>query len=145
MTFVLTFSNDKNEGGEISGQAYNNLIDSLETTVGDETVLPPAEKAGVVATTSNYALSGSFTLIRKGDDLELEFFNDYNASTALPKLVVYLSNNPSSNGNALEIAEVTTFSGAHTYTIPNVGINDYRYVLYFCKPYAVKVGHGAIL
>ena len=46
--------------------------------------------------------------------------------------------------NAFEIGRVATFSGVHSYTIPNKGINDYNYIVYFCKPFNVKVGHGQI-
>jgi len=125
--------------------SYNNLISEIQVSVGNSTVLTPMEKSGLVATTSSYALSGKFKLKEDGNGLVLEFFDDYNASTALPQLVIYLSNNPNSNGNALEIGDVSIFNGAHSYMIPNVGINDYKYVLYYCKPFAVKVGHGEIL
>ena len=124
---------------------HGSLIDTIKVAVGNKTVIMPVEKSGTIATTSTYALEGNFTLKESGDDLILEFFGDYKASQALPQLVVYLSNNAASNGGgAYEIATVTVFSGAHSYTIPNVGINDYKYVLYFCKPFAVKVGHGEI-
>jgi hypothetical protein len=124
---------------------YESLIDTINVAVGATTMTMPEMREGTASTTSSYALTGYFTLIEDGDNLILEFFNDYNASTALPGLVVYLSNNANSSGSALEIAAVTTYNGAHSYSIPNTGINDYKYVLYFCKPFNVKVGHGEIL
>ena len=120
------------------------LHDEIEVAVGNSTVSQPGEKSGTVVSTSSYALMGDFTLKTDGAGLILEFADNYEASTSLPGLYVYLSNNSSSTANALEIGAVTVFSGAHSYTIPNVGINDYSYVLYFCKPFNVKVGDGEI-
>lgn len=142
-----------NSNGLISGQTFGTSevtvsfgeISTSKTIVVDSTTSAQSlMKGGVVNTTSSYALFGNFTVDQVGTDLNMNFFSDYNASTALPGLYVYLTNNPNSNSGALEIGPVTTFSGAHSYTIPNVGINDYTYVLYFCKPFNVKVGHGAI-
>ena len=89
-------------------------------------------------------LEGSFTLEQVGDDLLLEFADDYRASSALPGLYIYMTNNKNTNANALEIDAVETFNGAHSYTIQNVGINDYKFLLYYCKPFNVKVGDGDI-
>lgn len=123
----------------------NRLTSSISVAVGGTTVVTvPQGKSGSVATTSSYALSGDFELTNENGDLKLQFDNGYNASTALPGLYVYLSNNPNSVSGALEIGAVQVFSGEHNYTIPNVGLDDYRYVLYFCKPFNVKVGDGEI-
>ncbi|MEM9549152.1 MAG: hypothetical protein AAGA77_24405, partial [Bacteroidota bacterium] len=62
----------------------------------------------------------------------------------LPGLYVYLTNNRNTTANALEIGAVEVFNGAHTYTVEDVGINDYKFLLYFCKPFNVKVGDGEI-
>lgn len=123
------------------------LTATKSVAVGAMTVVPvqPQAKSGSIATTSSYALSGDFELNIENDDLVLKFEQNYNASTALPGLYVYLSNNRNSISGALEIGAVQVFSGEHSYTIPNVGLEDYRYVLYFCKPFNVKVGDGEIL
>ena len=119
--------------------------DNFSVTVGQETVVQENLKKGMVKTTSSYALTGDFTLKQVNSDLLLSLAANYNASTSLPGLYVYLSNNPTTIVGALEIGKVTVFKGAHTYTIPNkVGVNDYKYVLYFCKPFNVKVGDGLI-
>jgi len=40
---------------------------------------------------------------------------------------------------------VVTFDGAHDYILDdNVGLFDYNYLVYFCKPFNVKVGDGEI-
>lgn len=102
------------------------------------------EREGTVQTTSSYPLSGSYKITQKNGGLELSLGADYTADNSLPGLYIYLSNNNSTTANALEIGAVTVFEGAHSYFIPNVGINQYSYILYFCKPFNVKVGDGLI-
>ncbi|KAB1153217.1 hypothetical protein F7018_17880 [Tenacibaculum aiptasiae] len=120
------------------------------TTTDDNTLTitgsAPKEKSGTIKTTSSYALSGTFTLkeIPGTNDLELSINADYNASTALPGLYLYMTNNPNTVGGAKEIQKVTVFNGAHTYTIKNTGIDDFNHLLYWCKPFSVKVGDAEI-
>lgn len=111
-----------------------------------EVINEPVEKYGDITTTSSYALSGSFTLteIENSNDLLLSFDTNYNASTSLPGLYVYLTNNPNSTANAQSLGPVSVFSGSHTYTINDTGINDFSYLLYWCEPFGVKVGGGTI-
>jgi hypothetical protein len=120
------------------------LNDEAEVVVGANTVISAEERSGQISTTSSYELTGDFTIVLQGNDLVVSFAENYEASTALPGLYVYLTNNPNSIASALEVARVTTFSGEHTYTIPNVGIKEYNYLLYYCKPFNVKVGDGEI-
>lgn len=132
---------------DITIEYKNSEIDLKETinvAVGLSTVESSNEKSGTIQTTSSYALEGNFILKENGNHLILEFFEDYKASSALPGLFVYLSNNRNSIANAYQISAVETFSGAHTYSIENIGINDYEFLLYFCKPFNVKVGDGEI-
>ena len=132
-TITATFNDD--------GQLVQ---DSIQVHVGEQTVIVNTARSGTIATTSSYLLEGDFTLSALGNDIELSIADNYRASTALPGLYVYLTNNPNTIASAYEIGPVTTFSGAHSYTIPAAGLNDYNYVLYFCKPFNVKVGDGEI-
>ncbi len=105
------------------------------------------EKTGAIVTTSSYSLVGDFTLsqIENTNDLLLSIDSNYIASSSLPGLYVYLSNNPNSvGGDAYEIGKVTVFNGAHSYTIPDIGLKRYSHVLYWCKPFGVKIGEGEI-
>lgn len=120
------------------------------TTTDQDTITitgsTPKEKTGTIKTTSSYPLSGTFTLkeIPNTNDLELIVNADYNASTALPGLYLYMTNNPNSVGGAKEIQKVAVFNGAHTYIIKNTGIDDFNHLLYWCKPFSVKVGDAEI-
>lgn len=134
----------EDEFGETVSHAYD-----LE--IGASTVVvEPMFRTGRVETTTFYDLEGDFTLAElpeeENGDLRLSFGADYFADNGLPGLFVYLSNNPNSTSGAFEIGEVTVFSGAHDYVIDGVDdLAQYRYVLYFCKPFNVKVGHGEIV
>lgn len=122
--------------------------ESQPITVIAEVVDPDAliTKSGVIATTSSYVLTGDFTLaeIQDSQNLDLQIAENYQASTSLPGLYLYLTNNPNSINGALEVGPVSVFNGAHSYELENIGINDYQYLLYWCKPFSVKVGDGEI-
>ncbi len=121
------------------------ISDTISVIVGAETVTNSIELSGVIETTSSYKLTGDFTIAEQDQtNLLLTFDNEYCASDALPGLYIYLSNNPNSISDAFEIGEVDVFEGAHNYVINNVGIMDFSHIVYFCKPFNVKVGDGEI-
>lgn len=118
---------------------------SIEIVVGEATtaVVEGTKRTGSLRTTSSYLLEGNFILEKNGQVLTLTVDETFKATTALPGLHVYLSNNPNSVADAFDIAEVKVFDGLQTYTLPNsIGLNDFNYVLYYCKPFNVKVGDG---
>ncbi|WP_179375550.1 hypothetical protein [Winogradskyella wichelsiae] len=126
------------------------LEESFTITItedGTVIIIEPIVKAGTIATTSSYLLTGTFTLQEQenSDDLLLSVNSDYQATTSLPGLYLYLTNNPNSISGAYSVGPVSVFNGAHTYTIPDTNINDYTYLLYWCQPFGVKVGTGEIL
>lgn len=122
------------------------LKEEMEVAVSMVTVAveAPTSRSGVIATTTFYDLAGDFTLNEINGGVSLEIADNYEATSSLPGLYVYLTNNPNSISDALEIGEVTVFEGAHTYDIIGTSLTDYDYVLYFCKPFRVKVGDGKI-
>lgn len=127
----------------------NGTVTETNTSVTitmDTVTQEPIVKTGVIATTSSYTLTGDFTIgeVENTDNLLLSVQSNYQASTNLPGLYLYLTNNPNSINGALSLGPVTVFNGAHTYAIDNVGINDYTYLLYWCEPFGVKVGIGTI-
>ena len=118
--------------------------DDISIVVGENTVITVEERFGTIETTSSYILTGSFTMTSNDTGFSLDFENNYAASTALPGLYVYLSNNPNSIADAYEIGPVETFLGAHSYQVTDVNINEFNYLVYFCAPFNVKVGDGTI-
>ena len=116
--------------------------------VGEETIIIELdERTGSLRGSGGYVMEGDFVLEElESGDLKLSFGDDYVADDGLPGLYVYLSNNANSKNGALEIGRVQTFEGSHEYVISgDVGIRDYAYVLYFCKPFNVKVGDGEMI
>ncbi len=123
-----------------------NIIEDIVSIIVDTSTVIEVEesKSGVIATTTFYDLSGTFTIDSNDDDIIINVADDYEASTGLPGLYLYLSNNRNSIANAREIGKVEVFNGAHTYTVADAGLNDYSFLVYFCKPFNVKVGDGEI-
>tara|TARA_R110002096_G_scaffold434692_1_gene657520 strand:- start:161861 stop:162553 length:693 start_codon:yes stop_codon:yes gene_type:complete len=119
------------------------LVDENIVAVGLNTVQQLLSRKGSLQTTSSYQLQGDFNLSIENGTTVLNLESNYKASSNLPGLFVYLTNNPSTSAGAFEIGPASTFSGAHSYILPaSVGLNDYQYLLYFCKPFNVKVGDG---
>ncbi len=131
-----TITVDYNDGN-------NTISDSRTIVVGDYTVSSLQTVSGNIVTTSSYVLEGDFDFNETEAGVELILKDNYQASSSLPGLYVYLSNNKNSVADAYEIGGVNTFSGAHEYNITGVGFNDFQYIVYFCKPFNVKVGEGS--
>ncbi len=128
----------------VNGEA-GPLHDTINFVVTeDTTILSAGGRSGTIESTSSYVLTGDFTLEEMDGELVLSIEDNYMTTDALPGLYIYLTNNPSTNANAFEIGEVKVFSGAHKYRISGVTIDEYDYILYYCKPFAVKVGEGKI-
>lgn len=150
---IISITEDGLATGEQLGTAT--IVAAFETTQGlveellevevteGETILTNS-RTGTIRTTSSYRLSGEFELSTTDTGVQLTVADDYVASSSLPGLYIYFANNPNSIAGALEIGRVTVFSGAHTYQVSDVALTDYDYVLYWCKPFGVKVGDGEI-
>lgn len=137
--------------GEASIKVSTNGVEGMISITMDfivsenATVTTNTDRSGEIKTTSSYLLEGKFTLKEDNGNIVLSFDDSYNASTALPGLYVYLTNNPNTTSGAFEIGAVKIFNGAHSYEIKeNFDVNTYEYVLYYCKPFGVKVGDGKI-
>lgn len=123
----------------------NLLISGSNTVkVSTSTTTNPVKFEGTIMSTSSYELRGDFTLEMVNGVLRLSLGQDYKASTSIPGLYVYLGNTPNAISNAYEIGAVTVYEGAHYYDLPDIGLYDYSYILYWCKPFSVKVGDGKI-
>jgi len=120
------------------------ITQSIPIEVGEETINSSISITGNIVTTSSYVLEGDFELSAEESDLKLSIADNYKASTGLPGFYVYLSNNRNSIANAKEIAEVKIFSGSHSYTIKDASITDYQFIVYYCKPFNIKVGEAEL-
>ncbi len=120
------------------------LDTSFELEVGESTIEAVTSIQGIIETTTFYTLEGNFEINETANGIVIDIDETYRASSNLPGLYVYLSNNRNNVSNAHEISRVDVFSGAHSYEIEDVSINDYNFIVYFCKPFNVKVGEAEI-
>lgn len=118
---------------------------TIDNNTGTGIVLAPQFYEGEIISTSSYILEGNFRYEHNGTQITLSLDENYRASTSLPGLYLYLGNNPNTVNGAIEIAKVTVFNGAHEYILPpSIELADYKYLIYWCKPFSVPVGEGTI-
>ena len=117
-------------------------VEQITIVQADSVPFELMRREGQIRTTSSYVLEGDFTVQEEDDNLIVDIKSNYRASSSLPGLYIYLTNNPNSIANAYEVGRVDVFNGAHIYQIPGIRLNDYDYLLYYCKPFNVKVGDG---
>lgn len=131
-------------GNTIISVIYEGVIDSILVTVTQENTNNAVNnRSGIISSTSSYLLEGSFQLKRSDDgNLILTLQDDFQTTSALPGLYVYIGNNDRDITNALEISKIKQFSGEHSYIIENAELFDFQYLLFWCKPFNVKVGEG---
>ena len=73
--------------------------------------------------------------------LKLQTTSDFSVATGPPDLRIYLTNNISSIGSAVEIATLNQRSGAQSWIVPNtVSITQYRYVMVWCRQFTGAYG-----
>ena len=127
-------NNDNNDSTDEEGEEVDNGI-----------VVAPQFFEGQIRTTSSYTLEGNFRYEHNGTQIILSLDDTYRASSSLPGLYLYLTNNPNSPEDGYEVGAVSIFTGEHSYTLPaSIGLMDYKYLLYWCKPFRVKVGDAQL-
>lgn len=106
-------------------------------------------RTGSFVRAGGYEAKGLASLGIENGRLLLKLGTNFETSFALGTFV-YLAN--STNGSnvrsgGLEVSQIST-NGAKTFDItaafPNVGINDYKYVIILCKPASVTFGYAEL-
>jgi hypothetical protein len=121
---------------------FASASDSIEVEAGNVTSLVTRERNGTFQGLNNYTVNGGFSLAVVGDDLELTFNDEFQASNG-PGLFVYLTNNPSSVAGGIEVSALVRNSGRQRYIITGATqLNTYDFVLIYCKPFGVPFGRG---
>ena len=125
----------------------NGASTSIEVKADTNATMTLPSRIAPLETVSSYPLSGTATLIEDENGFTLTLLDDFTTTSALPGLYVYLTNNPKTINNALEIAKVKTFKGTQSYDVlggEDFGLFTYNYVLFYCKPFLVPVGVGEL-
>ncbi|MDX2301726.1 MAG: DM13 domain-containing protein [Microscillaceae bacterium] len=103
-----------------------------------------ASRTGSFVSMNGYRVSGNATIRTEGNNLVLEFANNFSTSSG-PGLYVYLSNQANNANGGIEIARLQKVSGSQTYTLPaSVQLDQYNYVLIFCRPFRVVFGSALL-
>lgn len=127
-------NNDNNDSTDEEGEEVDNGI-----------VVAPQFFEGQIRTNSSYTLERNFRYEHNGTQIILSLDGTYRASSSLPGLYLYLTNNPNSPEDGYEVGAVSVFPGEHSYTLPaSIGLMNYKYLLYWCNPFRVKVGDAQL-
>lgn len=127
--------------------SFQSAADTILLVSGEKTSTVTQIRSASLSTVSSYPLEGTASLEEEDDgSLYLRFSDNFNTTSALPGLYVYLSNNVNSKANAYEVGAVVQFTGAQEYILPGaITLNEYDYVLFYCKPFNVPVGNGEFM
>ncbi len=144
-TETSTMTTDTETSTMTTDTETSTMTTDTETSTMTGVLVAPQYFEGEIHSTSSYALEGKFRYEHDGTRITLSLDSSYRASTSLPGLYIYLGNNPRTVNGAFEIGEVKVFSGAHQYVLPpSIELTDYKYIIYWCKPFSVPVGEGEI-
>ena len=129
------------QNGKITGKANG----TTTVTASADGISSPALKIMVGATNTRtgtfkglggYSAKGTAELAAG----TLSFSSDF-ASDNGPGLFIYLTKSASSISGSVELGAIASNKGAQTYAVPStVGLNDYDFVLIYCKPFGVPFG-----
>lgn len=126
------------------------LTDTKIITVTKDDTITVNAKKGTFSKTSSYKAAGDFEITTTTNGIKIVLASNYVADTSLPGFALFLTNNPNSLANALQIDAYDDANGAHytgtfTYNIQNVGLNDYKYLVQWCRPFSILTGKALII
>ena len=149
---VLTIAQDGTATPVSGGMAMITLRVELRDLTADTTinvvVSAPSTRSGSIARSSGYTISGDFTLTKQGNGIVIRLESNY-FSTGIPGLVLYLSNGPNQRppNDVRRVGSIDSrgsATGPLEFTVDNVGLFDYSYLLFWCEPFNIKITHGQI-
>lgn len=123
---------------DISANSGNVMSQPISILVNKPVI---TSRTGNFVSHGSYSVSGTVVMNTKSNgNLELVFTNF--SSSSGPGLYVYLSQ---STSNGLSIVKLPRTSGNFTVQLPpSIGLNDYNYVLIWCKPFGVTFGSARL-
>ena len=93
---------------------------------------------------TSYRLSGTGTLARGENGLEVRFADDFSVSNG-PDLHVYLSTSSRINATSVDLGDLKATTGAQTYPVPsNIQITDFDFIVIHCLPFNVTFGFAPL-
>jgi hypothetical protein len=143
----LTSFFSKTSSPQLEGQGE---AGSTIKVVANNSISIETPKKGAFSKTTSYKAAGYFEMTKTSNGIKIELASNYVADTSLPGFALFLTNNPNSLANALQIdayddADGAHYTGAFTYNIQNVGLNDYKYLVQWCRPFSILTGKAFII
>lgn len=118
--------------GEVSVTATADGVNSQAFTL---TIGAGSSLTGQFQGIGGHAVSGSATLKTTQDGVQLVFSENFSTVNG-PGLYLYLTNTSNSPSGGKEVAKLSKTSGSDTYSVSGVSIDQYKYVLIYCKPFS---------
>lgn len=140
--FLLTACSDSGGPAAPSPPVDPAPSPTLAPAPGPTATPPPASavvRSAEIAGFHGHSASGTVTLVRTGGSYTLEFSRNFRIDGGSSD--VYLSNDRGSGPGGLNLGRMKATSGAQSYPIPGDG-SGYRYVVIWCRPFAITIGFG---
>ena len=100
-----------------------------------------ASRTASFSGTRGYTVSGNATLEATSSGIKLSLGSDFSTQSG-PGLYLYLSNNSDGVSGGVELGKLRKNSGSDEYTIDGVSLDQYNYVIVYCKPFGAPFGFG---
>lgn len=147
---VLAIDQEGNMSGLNNGvskvKAFVNGLMSNELTI----IVGTTSRTGTFQGANGYNASGTTNLFFNAQgQLMLSLSSNFSTDFALGTFI-YLSNSTSGSATGASGVELQgiTAGGAHTFNVaaidPEIGINDYQYVIVLCKPASITFGFAQL-
>lgn len=119
-------------------------IDSISSQPYLIEVIDGSVRTGSFEGAAGHKASGTAMLSADGaGGVQLMLSDDFEADNG-PGLYLYLSDSPSNVNGGVEIAPLTQLNGPSAYTVPNTSLQDFDYVIIYCKPFKIVVGRALL-
>ncbi|WP_020533919.1 DM13 domain-containing protein [Flexithrix dorotheae] len=116
------------------------MADGVSSNVIKVSIGSTGSRSGNFKGLTGHTVSGKVTLKRSGDNLLLDFAEDFESQSG-PGLFIYLSNSESSVSGGIEIKSLEANKGPFTLEVPSsVELSQYDYVIVHCKPFNIPFG-----
>lgn len=129
-----------NGSGEVHAKVEGVKSNSIKFNVGTVAGV----RTGTFQSAGGYSSVGSVIVQEMGSKVVVTLSSNFQASVALGTFI-YLANS-TSGGNVksagLELGQWS--SGAKTFDVPNVSLNQYKYVVVLCKPAGITFGYAEL-
>lgn len=114
-------------------------VNTSAPQITNEPVQPQVLSGRFVDADPSHRASG--TVYLSGQDISLVDF----VSTNVPDARVYLASDINARGEFVDVGKLKGSRGNQNYTVPsNIDIDDYKYVLIWCRAFSTLVGSAQI-